>query len=133
MVNFFRFISRENCFRLGLFLALLAAAWVFDRTHEPVVQEKPSAANEQDMGSPGLFVCTFQGQVSLKAPVEKNVHSRVVQEHWNRLLVAQLKARMAHLRTALNREEPRALPEIRHLMIHRFYHYVNPDDLPPLS
>ena len=132
-MKLFKYISRENCLRLGLFLLLLSAAWVFDRYHDPVAKDQTETGHDQEKVVSTGLLCTLQSPLNLKAPGEKTVYPRADREKWNRFLVRQLKARMSVLRKAEAMEQPHALMEIRNLVTHRCYHYVNPDDLPPLS
>lgn len=135
MVKLFMYISRGNCLRLGVFLALLVAAWVFDSCHQgnSVMTEQTGDAGEETSGLSAHFYGTLQATVSLKAPAGKEYHPRASQERYNRLLVAHLKARMVYLRKAEEQAQPHGLTPARHLVTRKYYLYVNPDDQPPLT
>ena len=105
-MKLFKYISRENCLRLGLFLLLLSAAWVFDRYHDPVAKDQTETGHDQEKVVSTGLLCTLQSPLNLKAPGEKTVYPRADQEKWNRFLVRQLKARMSVLRLGAFPDRP---------------------------
>jgi len=130
-----KYISKESWLKLGLFLVLLVAAGIYDNYHHgnPAGVEQTKNATEKGASLSGHFFCTLQGPVSMKAPIQKIVLKRSLQEKLSRFLVVQLKARMAFLLKAEVREQPQALLLIRILSSTRYSHQGSPDDQPPLS
>lgn len=128
-------ISKQGWLKLGFFLVLLAAAWVYDSYHlgNTVQMGQPGNSTEEDASVSGHFFCTLQGPVSLKAPVEKTLLKKSLQEKLSRFLMVQLKARMTFLLKAEVKEQPHSFLSFRNLNPLRYYHSGSPDDQPPLS
>ncbi len=128
-----KYISKEGLVRLGLFLVLLAGAWIFDTFHQanPPQQENHADAGQDKEATASVhFFCTFQGSMSLKAPVQKIVLKNSFQEKLNQQVLAQLKARIAFLLKAEVQEQPHAFFSYRNLLYLRYSHSGTPDDFP---
>ena len=129
-----KYITRNFLFRLGLFLALLTGAWLFDHFHQV---ERVEVTASQDSGSgatttfPGYY-CTPQAGVNFKAPVQKNTQSRLFQEKMNRIVMEHWNARLLFLRKAETISPIHTLSIARNILAFRHHFLHKPDDQPPL-
>jgi len=134
LVNIKKYITRKFLFRLGLFLALLAGAWLFDYYHQGNGVEAATASSAGSgaaTANPG-FYCTQQVAVTLKSPLQKSMHSRFLQEKMNRIIMEQWNARLVFLRKAEALNPPHFLILARNLISFRYHFLHHPDDQPPL-
>jgi hypothetical protein len=127
-----KYITRKFLFRLGLFLALLTGAWLFDHFHQGTNMEVTAAPVSGTTTTYPGFYCTPQAAVTFKAPVQKSIHSRLLQEKMNRIIMEHWNARLLFLRKAeaLNPSHPRTMA--RNLVAFRYHFLHFPDDQPPL-
>ena len=127
-------IARELMVKLGLFLVLLGAAWLFDCYHQgnPVPVEKTQLPKSKNIGESISFFCTTQPPVILKAPAQKVSSNKLCQEKFNRLIREQLNARSVFLLKAEITEQPNSCLALRNLISFRHHFLNHPDNQPPL-
>ncbi len=122
-----KYISKEGLVRLGLFLVLLAGAWIFDTFHQA---NPPQQENHADAGQDKEATASVHFFNLNAAPVQKIVLKNSFQEKLNQQVLAQLKARIAFLLKAEVQEQPHAFFSYRNLLYLRYSHSGTPDDFP---
>jgi len=121
--------------RLGLFLVLLAGAWLFDEFHEgkPVQMEESQTSGSDRTGEFLTYFCTPQSPVSLKVPVQKAGPDKFSSEKFDRLIREQLIARSQFLHKAEVFRQPNSCLALRNLTAFRYHFLCHPDDQPPVA
>jgi hypothetical protein len=126
-------LSKEGWLKLGFFLVLLAAAWVYDSHHQgdDVRMEASRNTGEEKASPADHFYCTLHGSLSLKTPVQKTVLKKSFHEKLKRFLMVRLKSRMVFLQKEEVRDDPHAFLASRNLLFYRHCHSGSPDGQPP--
>lgn len=129
-----KYIHKSLLIKLGLFLVLLGAAWLFDHYNQgkQLICVESRESNPEDSQQNICFFCTPPSPVSFKTPVQINTPDKSIQEKFNRLIREQLNARSVFLLKAEVFKQPHSGFTFRNLVSFR-YHFLNhPDDQPPL-
>jgi hypothetical protein len=129
-----KYITFRLLVKLGLFLVLLGGAGLFDHYHQ---QDRFSATHSKPVESgskTGLisFVCTTTSTLSVKAPFQKMMHSRLFREKLNLLLAGQMSARTFYTLKAEALKQPHTRLIFRNLLSFRYHFLYHPDDQPPV-
>lgn len=118
--------------KLGIFLAVITAAWVFDYFHQgvPSVQTETKSSSQEQRNQ--LFSCIYASQAtfSLKTPIQKISFVKVFQEKFSRQEMENLNARSFYASKAEILQQPLSFLLTKQLISHRNYSLGNPDDLP---
>jgi hypothetical protein len=129
-----KYITTRFLVKLGLFLVLLGGAGLFDHYHQQdrlsVGQSKPvESGSKTGLSS---FVCTTTSPISVKAPFQKMMHSRIFREKLNLLLAGQMSARTFYTLKAEAFKQPHSQLVFRNLLCFRYHFLYHPDDQPPV-
>jgi hypothetical protein len=130
-----KYISKRVLIKLGIFLAIITAAWIFDYYYQgnhKTIEKTDSSEQKTAAGSLTCF-CTPVFTVSLKTPVQKVPLGKIGQEKLNRLIQEHLIARSFFLSKAEVLQQSYSLLALRYLIPLRCRIVNDPGDQPPLS
>lgn len=125
------YITKNSLVNLALFILLMGGAFVFDMYH--IEDEKFSVENHQNSQADQtkLYFCTPMASLTLKAPMQKLLLKKSIQFNVARHLMLHHSSRAFHILKAEIPEFPDNILD-RNLLAFRKYHFINPDELPPL-
>jgi len=130
-----KYLSKQVLIKLGIFLAIIAAAWIFDYYHQgdQKINNKTNRPEQETAAGSLTCFCSPVFTVSLKAPVQKVSLGKIGQEKLNRLNQEHLNVRSFFLSKAELLQQPYSLLALRYLISLRCRVVNDPGDQPPIS
>ncbi len=130
-----KYISKQGLIKLGIFLAVIVSAWIFDYYHQDdqKINKKTNNTEQETAAGSLTCFCTPVFTVSLKTPVQKVPLGKIGQEKLNRLIQEHLIARSFFLSKAEVLQQSYSLLALRYLIPLRCRIVNDPGDQPPLS